>query len=107
MGPLSRLQGVLRQRQPHVVLSLISCCCCRLCRPLQSLCEVCSVSYSHVCNLAAGIDPPPVMVDLNPLCLEDVIADVSWAGVCIITGLVFLVKGMAGMLTSTPCAWKT
>ena len=45
----------------------------------QSLCEVCSVNYSHVCNLAAGIDPPPIMVDLNPMSLEDVIADVSGA----------------------------
>lgn len=46
----------------------------------QSLCEVCSVNYSHVCNLAAGIDPPPIMVDLNPMCLEDVIADVRRVG---------------------------
>lgn len=61
------------QRHPAHLFTLP--CCPPDCP--QSLCEVCSVNYSHVCNLAAGIDPPPIMVDLNPMCLEDVIADVS------------------------------
>ncbi len=74
-------------------------------RLLQSLCEVCSVNYSHVCNLAAGIDPPPIMVDLNPMCLEDVITDASVC-LCVCECLLFLSSWVDKGPGRTRCAWR-
>lgn len=41
----------------------------------QSLCKVCSVDYCKVEAIAAGLNPPPALVDTNPTCLAEVIRD--------------------------------
>lgn len=46
----------------------------------QSLCEVCCVDYCQVEDIAAGLDPRPLVVDLNPRSLQDVLADVRRLG---------------------------
>jgi ABC-type Fe3+-hydroxamate transport system substrate-binding protein len=47
---------------------------------MQSLCSVCSVDFCQVELVAAGIEPPPKLIDLNPANLQDVLADVERVG---------------------------
>ncbi|KAL4424860.1 hypothetical protein ABPG77_011110 [Micractinium sp. CCAP 211/92] len=46
----------------------------------QSLCSVCSVDFCYVQDIAAGIEPRPQVVDLNPQNLQEVLADVRRVG---------------------------
>lgn len=41
----------------------------------QSLCSVCSVDLALVEAITVGMDPAPTIISLNPLALDDVIAD--------------------------------
>ncbi|KAI3423921.1 hypothetical protein D9Q98_009755 [Chlorella vulgaris] len=60
-------QEHLKQLQPDVIVT-------------QSLCSVCSVDFCQVELVAAGIEPPPKLIDLNPANLQDVLADVERVG---------------------------
>ncbi|KDO19936.1 hypothetical protein SPRG_14843 [Saprolegnia parasitica CBS 223.65] len=42
----------------------------------QSLCKVCSVDYCMVDELTAGMSPRPVLIDTNPMSVNDVLADI-------------------------------
>jgi iron complex transport system substrate-binding protein len=42
----------------------------------QAVCEVCAVSYDDVTKVAAGIDPQPRVLSLDPSTLGEVVADI-------------------------------
>jgi len=46
----------------------------------QSLCQVCSVDFCVVQKLAKDLSPQPLLVDLNPHNIEDVLEDINKVG---------------------------
>ncbi|MBX3377116.1 MAG: ABC transporter substrate-binding protein [Phycisphaeraceae bacterium] len=58
---------LLHRLQPDLILT-------------QDLCRVCSIDLETVRGVAAEMDPPPRVLSLNPLGLEDVIDDVLRVG---------------------------
>eukprot|EP00210_Caulerpa_lentillifera_P000569 g550.t1 len=53
-------EELLRELKPDVIVT-------------QSLCAVCSVDYNLISQFAQKLDPVPLLVDLNPQCLSEVI----------------------------------
>ncbi|KAI8813527.1 hypothetical protein BJ742DRAFT_849377 [Cladochytrium replicatum] len=49
----------------------------------QSLCEVCAIDVGTVHRVAADMKPSPMVVTLNPLCLNDVLGDLEIVGAAI------------------------
>ncbi|OQS05278.1 hypothetical protein THRCLA_02567 [Thraustotheca clavata] len=43
----------------------------------QSLCKVCSVDYCMVDDLTAGMNPRPLLIDTNPMSVQDVFRDIA------------------------------
>lgn len=56
-------EPLLRELRPDVILT-------------QRLCDVCAVGYGSVCALAHHLPGPPLVVNLEPLRLDDVFADI-------------------------------
>ena len=46
----------------------------------QGLCEVCALPYDQVATVANQLDPVPIIVSLNPTCLDDVFDDIARVG---------------------------
>jgi ABC-type Fe3+-hydroxamate transport system substrate-binding protein len=58
---------LLKRLRPDVILT-------------QDLCSVCAIDLATVERVAASMDPPPRVVSLNPLCLDDVLLNVLEVG---------------------------
>jgi iron complex transport system substrate-binding protein len=56
-------EALLRRLEPEVILT-------------QRLCDVCAVGYGSVAALAATLPGPPRLVNLEPSCLDDILADI-------------------------------
>src|SRR5213078_4554814 len=56
-------EDLLRHLKPQVILT-------------QKLCDVCAVGYGSVAALAATLPGPPLVVNLEPSCLDDIFGDI-------------------------------
>src|SRR4051794_24867155 len=59
--------GELRELEPGLIVT-------------QAVCEVCAVSFEDVTKVAAGMDPQPEVLSLDPTTLGEMIADVRRLG---------------------------
>src|SRR5256885_10485794 len=57
----------LRELEPELIVT-------------QAVCEVCAVSFEDVTKVAAGMDPQPDVLSLDPTTLGEVIADIRRLG---------------------------
>jgi iron complex transport system substrate-binding protein len=60
-------EALVRELQPDVILT-------------QQLCDVCAVSYGSVAAFARSLARPPLVVNLQPSTLEEILADIGRVG---------------------------